>query len=57
MCVNNPDRLPLKVQGRAPAQAPSGFLEVVGDDLPVFIRPVQRRVPVCVLKKTFPSRL
>jgi len=34
--VHNPDCSPFKVERRDPAQAKSGFAEIVGDDLPIF---------------------
>src|SRR5262249_32779722 len=36
--VHNPDRSPFPIQSRHPAQAPTGFVEVVSDDFPVFHR-------------------
>jgi hypothetical protein len=33
--VNNPDRSLFAIQSRDPAQAPSGFAEIVSDGLPV----------------------
>jgi hypothetical protein len=35
MCVCNPDRLPLGINRRDTAQAPTGFAEIVCDDLSV----------------------
>src|SRR5216110_658919 len=35
MCVGNPDRSPLTINGWDPAQAPTGFAEIVSDDFPV----------------------
>jgi hypothetical protein len=35
MSVSNPDCSPLAIHRRHPAQAPSGFLEIVGDYFPV----------------------
>ena len=36
MRVCNPDRSPLAIQGRNPAQTPTGFAEIVSDDFPIF---------------------
>ena len=36
MRVNNPDCSPLGINGRDPAQPPTGFLEIVSNSLPVF---------------------
>ena len=35
VCVHNPDRPPFKINSGDPAQAPTGFVEIVGDDFPV----------------------
>jgi hypothetical protein len=32
MRVNNPDRSPLGIKSRDPAQIPAAFLEIAGDD-------------------------
>jgi len=36
MRVNNPNRSPFKIQKLRPAQAPTGFMESVSEDFPVF---------------------
>ena len=36
--VHNPDRLSFKIQSGDPAQAPTGFMEIVGDDFQSFIQ-------------------
>jgi hypothetical protein len=35
MRISNPDRSPLGINGRYPAQTRAAFLEIVGDDFPV----------------------
>jgi hypothetical protein len=36
MCVCNPDRLPVGINGCDTAPTPTGFAEIVGDDLQYF---------------------
>jgi hypothetical protein len=38
VCINNPDRSPLRINRRNPAPTPSGFVEIVSDDFPVLHR-------------------
>jgi len=35
LCLNNPDRSPLAINGGHPAHAPTGFAKSVSDDFPV----------------------
>jgi hypothetical protein len=35
VCIDNPHRSPLAIQGRHAAPTPTGFAEIVGDDFPV----------------------
>ena len=46
MRINDPDRSSLTINGRDPAQAPSGFAKSISDDFPVFH--LDRIVPVLV---------
>jgi hypothetical protein len=36
MRVNNPDRVPIGINGWDIAQTPTAFLDITGDDFPVF---------------------
>jgi hypothetical protein len=39
MCVNNPDCLPLRINGWDTAPTPTGFAEIVSDDFTITSRP------------------